>query len=75
MRHIWAGPEIGPAVLAWKFKPWIPLQDITFLAKEIPGPGTFTVWITGWQAFRFACLRMEHVTDAALVACQADIEK
>ena len=47
MRQIWAGPEIGLAVRNWKLKSWNPQQENTCSAKEIPRPGTSTVWIAG----------------------------
>ena len=58
-----------------KCRTFLPLNDGSFLQRDLPGPGSYQAWRACWGVFRTACLMLGVATLAALENYARHIEK
>ena len=42
------------ALRASKFRAWIPADDGSYIARELPGPASYAQWLASWRVFQTA---------------------
>ena len=60
---------------AHRFTAYLPQQDGSWLAKEIPGPTNYQAWLYCGRVFRVACLMLKVAHEMPLDRFQRKIEK
>jgi hypothetical protein len=71
---VW-GPYGRKALRSTKFRAYFPLQDGSYMTRELPGPSNYLQWLTSWRVFSAAMIMLGAASHSALTAYERALEK